>query len=135
MASSTSRPIESSRASSVSRLIEKPSAWRTAKVPTRETGIATTVMAVVVGEWRKNRFTSTTIANTIASVFETSRSASRTKIVKSTARPSSTPSGSARWTSGSFASTARETASSFARDCRTIPTPTTSLRVKRVISW
>ena len=114
---------------------EKPSAWSTARVPTSATGITATVIAVVVGECRKRRFTKTTSAQAMARVMLTSRSATSTKVVKSTATEMSTPSGTACWIPGRASRTARETASSFDLDWRTIPTPTVSRALKRVMAW
>ena len=68
----------------MSTLSEKSSTASAAKVPITATGIETLAIAVVVFDWRKNRFTSTTAANAIQSVKYTSSIDSRTKIVKST---------------------------------------------------
>ena len=91
--SSTTIPITSTSASSDSTLIENPITCITAKVPTREIGIEIEVMMVVAFERRKKRLTSTTSANVIASVFQTSSSVARTKMVLSVESASFMPSG------------------------------------------
>jgi hypothetical protein len=53
MASSTTRPMASTSAKSVIVLIDRPIAFRTAKVPTSETGIVTAGMSVVRQSCRK----------------------------------------------------------------------------------
>ena len=53
-------PIASTIPNRVSVLMENPSAAMTAKVPMRETGIATIGMTAVRHDWRKTMTTSTT---------------------------------------------------------------------------
>src|SRR5258707_11552743 len=60
IASSTTIPTASTRPNSDRLLIEIPSIVRTLKVPTRETGIATTGMIVARQVWRKRNTTPTT---------------------------------------------------------------------------
>ena len=62
MASSTTIPMASTRPNSVSRLIEKPSRYMPAKVPTSDTGMASTGIRVARQFCRKMKTTSTTRA-------------------------------------------------------------------------
>ena len=72
IASSTTRPIASTSASRVSRLIEKPNSSITAKVPISDSGIVTTGITTERGEPRKANTTSVTISTVSASVRSTS---------------------------------------------------------------
>ena len=72
IASSTTTPMPSTRASSDTVLAEKPAASRTAKVPIRLTGMATIGMIVARILPRNRNTTSTTSAKAMASVFSTS---------------------------------------------------------------
>ena len=65
IASSTTRPIASTSASSVSVLIVKPKTYISANAPTSATGIVTSGMIVARRLRRKKKITSTT--STIAS--------------------------------------------------------------------
>jgi hypothetical protein len=60
MASSTTRPMASTRPNNESVLIEKPSAGKTMKVPMSETGTANSGMRVARQPWRKMKTTMTT---------------------------------------------------------------------------
>ena len=82
MASSTTSPIASTSASSVSRFTEKPNSSIIAKVPTSDSGIATTGITTERGEPRKANTTSVTITNASASVRATSRIELLTKAVE-----------------------------------------------------
>ena len=106
-----------------------------ANEPTREIGMATLTMLVVVRDWRKKRLTRTTTAKAMVRVIQTCFMASRTKMVKSVATESSIPSGSVGSISSISALTAVEISSSFDCDWGTIPTPTTSRAEYRVIAW
>ena len=65
MASSTTMPIASTRASSEIVLIEKPNSGNSTKVPTSETGTASSGISVARQPWRKTK--TTRITSTIAS--------------------------------------------------------------------
>ena len=67
IASSTTRPIASTRAKSDSVLIEKPSSGKNANVPIRDTGTAISGISVARQFWR-NRNT-TTITSSVASAM------------------------------------------------------------------
>ena len=70
IASSTTRPIASTIASSVSVLIEKPNAYISANAPIRQTGIVTSGISVARSERRKKKITSTTSTTASAIVGE-----------------------------------------------------------------
>ena len=72
MASSTTRPIASTMASSVSVLIEKPNSSISAKAPISDTGMVTSGMSVARSERRKRKMTSTTSATASPMVVKTS---------------------------------------------------------------
>ncbi len=72
MASSTTMPMASTRPKSVSVLIEKPSSSRNAKVPTIDTGTASSGMIEARQVCRKTMTTSTTSRIASNSVFTTS---------------------------------------------------------------
>jgi hypothetical protein len=83
MASSTTRPIASTSASRVSRLMEKPKASIIAKVPTSDSGIATTGMNTERGEPRNRNTTSTTITSASTRLVTTSSIEEVTKALES----------------------------------------------------
>ena len=83
MASSTTMPIASTSPNSDSVLIEKPKASSTAKVPTIETGTATSGMIEARQVCRNRTTTITTSRIASNSVLTTSRMPSRTLIVGS----------------------------------------------------
>ena len=72
MASSTTRPIASTSASSVSRFIEKPKAAIIAKVPISDSGMAMTGISTERTEPRKAKTTRVTITSASISVRITS---------------------------------------------------------------
>ena len=78
MASSTTMPIASTRPKSDSVLSEKPEISMTAKVPTSETGTATSGMIDARHVCRKSSTTTTTSAIASNSVMTTARMESRT---------------------------------------------------------
>ena len=78
MASSTTSPIASTRASSVSRLMEKPIAAIIANVPTSDSGIVTSGTSTDRHDPRNANTTSATITSDSASVTTTSRIDART---------------------------------------------------------
>ena len=72
MASSTTRPMASTMAKSVRVLMVKPRATKLAKVPTKDTGMASTGMRVARQLWRnRNTMTITSIKASLK-VFTTS---------------------------------------------------------------
>ena len=83
MASSTTMPMESVIAKSVSVLSEKPKSQRPAIVPMSETGTASIGMSVARQLCRKMKTTSSTRAPASASVRYTSWSEAPTKTVVS----------------------------------------------------
>ena len=93
MASSTTSPMASTSASSVSTLIEKPASAITPNAPTSETGITSTGMTVVRQSRRKPKMTSTTSASAMKTVLRTSSMEARMGSVLSKPMPSSMPSG------------------------------------------
>ena len=76
IASSTTRPTESTIASSVSRLIVKPATSIRKTAPTSEIGIATTGMSTERTEPRNRKITTITISSVSVSVVSTSSIAS-----------------------------------------------------------
>ena len=76
IASSTTRPTESTMASSVSRLMVKPAASIRKTAPMSEIGMATTGMSTERTEPRNRKMTTTTMSSVSASVFSTSSIAS-----------------------------------------------------------
>ena len=68
MESSTTRPMASTRASSVSVLIEKPASCMSAKLPTRLTGIVTSGMMEARSVRRKTKMTTATSSTASAMV-------------------------------------------------------------------
>ncbi len=83
MASSTTIPMARTRPKSESALIENPSAFITAKVPTRETGTAAMGMIEARQVWRKMITTRTTRASATNRVRTTSSMEARTNRVGS----------------------------------------------------
>ena len=80
MASSTTRPIASTIASSVSVLMVKPKAYISANAPIRLTGIVTSGISVARSERRKTKITSTTSTTASPMVVNTALIDSRMKI-------------------------------------------------------
>ena len=72
IASSTTRPMASTIASSDNRLIEKPSASSTAHTPISDSGIVTIGISTERNEPRNRRITTTTMATASAMVLNTS---------------------------------------------------------------
>ena len=83
MASSTTMPMASTSPNSDSALIEKPNASMKAKVPTIETGTASSGMIEARQVCRNRITTSTTSATASSSVWTTARIESRTNTVGS----------------------------------------------------
>ena len=122
MASSTTRPMASTIASSVSVLMVKPSRYMSAKAPISETGMVTIGMSVARNERRKKKITSTTSA--IASTMVVNTAAIERSMNTELSLPISTdmPSGSDSLTRGSTSRTACETSSGLATACLMTPT-------------
>ena len=80
IASSTTSPIASTIASSVSVLIEKPKAYISANAPIRLTGMVTSGITVARSERRKKKITSTTSTTASAMVMNTALIEWRMKI-------------------------------------------------------
>ena len=76
IASSTTRPTESTMASSVSRLMVKPAASIRKTAPTSEIGIATTGISTERSDPRKRKITTMTMSSVSVSVVSTSSIAS-----------------------------------------------------------
>ena len=77
MASSTTRPIASTKARRVNRFREYPKANRTAKVATRQTGTVSAGMTVARAEPRNRKMTATTstaASNSVCHTFLMARS-------------------------------------------------------------
>ena len=72
IASSTTKPIASTSASRVSRLMEKPSASMMASVPTKESGMAITGINTERGEPKNAKITTMTMSSASISVTATS---------------------------------------------------------------
>ena len=72
MASSTTRPIASTIASSVSRLKLKPAAIISAQTPISDSGIVTTGMMTERSDARNRKITTMTMATASTSVLRTS---------------------------------------------------------------
>ena len=121
MASSTTRPIASTNASSVSRLIEKPNTSMKVKVPTSESGIATTGINTERGEPRKTNTTSVTISTAITSVRTTSWMALLTKSVEVVDDLAVQALGEGAWMPGKIARTPWITSSRLAAGATWIP--------------
>ena len=85
IASSTTMPVASTMPNSVSVLIEKPSSFTKANVPTSETGIVIAGMIVLRQFCRNRNITATTSAIASASVIITSMIDSRTMLTLSNA--------------------------------------------------
>ncbi|MCY1297896.1 hypothetical protein D9M70_473500 [compost metagenome] len=83
IASSTTMPIASTRPKRLSALIEKPKTYITAKVPTIETGTATSGMIEARQVCRKMMTTSTTSAIASSRVWITDSIEARTNWVVS----------------------------------------------------
>ena len=83
MASSTTRPIASTSASNVSRLIENPSISMMPKVPTSDSGMATMGIKTERGEPKNAKITTMTMTSASTSVVATSRIELFTKSVES----------------------------------------------------
>ena len=136
MASSTTRPMASTSARSVSTLMENPASAITPKAPMSETGMTMTGMSVVRQSRRKPKMTRTTSASAMKTVLRTSSMEARMGSVLSKPMPSSMPGGRSssisatrRWNSSTMSI---ELASGSGR--RTTPTMATPSRL-RTVRW
>ena len=119
IASSTTMPIASTIANSVSVLIEKPNSHSPAKVPISETGTASIGISVARHVCRNTNTTATTIAAASRMVFSTSLIEAETKRVVSYGIRKSTSGGNrSRASSAIRCRTAAATSSALAPDCR-----------------
>ncbi|CAK0369081.1 Uncharacterised protein [Burkholderia pseudomallei] len=107
IASSTTSPIASTIASSVSRFSEKPAASISAAEPTSDSGIVSTGMITARNEPRNRKITTTTIAIASVSVERTSAIDALTKRAPSNMFAISTLAGLLRSIAGSTAPTPR----------------------------
>ncbi len=73
MASSTTRPIDNTKARSVSVLMEKPKAYRIAKLVISETGMVTSGIIEARTECRKTKTVRPTRSSASVMVFATAR--------------------------------------------------------------
>ena len=126
IASSTTSPIASSSASSVSVLIEKPQTDSRTNTPSSDTGIATAGTSVARRDRRKNRMTATTRPSEMKSAITTSRIEAPTNSASSDPTAISIPSGRVGRRRSISALTAREISSVFDWLCRRMPMPTAS---------
>src|SRR5216684_6100583 len=83
IASSTTKPTDSVRASSVMLLIENPNTYMAAQVPINDTGTASAGMMVAGTERRNRKITRTTRQIAMASVSCTSTTESRMETERS----------------------------------------------------
>ena len=134
IASSTTRPTDSTIASSVSRLIVKPAASIRKTAPTREIGIATTGMITARNDPRNRKITPITISSVSVSVVSTSLIASWMYSVESYGMPACMPAGSSAWIPGIASRTSRITSSEFAVGRTHTPMNTAVSPLKRTSS-
>ena len=133
MASSTTRPMASSMASSVSVLRENPHAPIRMKEPMSETGIATKGTSVARKERRKSRITSTTRPSEMKSAIITSRIEAPAKCASSEPIMMSMPSGRVGLRRSISSRTPWEMARVFDWLCRRMAMPTASLPLVRTM--
>ncbi len=121
IASSTTRPIASTIASSVSVLIVKPNRYISANAPISDTGIVTIGMIVARRLRRKKKMTSTTsrIASTIVSNTDAIERSMNTDV--SYATTSFMPGGRFSLIFSTSARTPRDSSSGFATACLMTP--------------
>ena len=131
IASSTTRPIASTSASSVSVLIEKPSTSISVNAPTSDTGIVTSGTSIARQLRRKNRHTAAT-SSTASQMVENTASIERSmNTVVSLAMVIDMPSGSSACSRGIISSRPRLRSSGLATDCLMRPIDTAGRPMKR----
>ena len=121
MASSTTRPMASTSASSVSVLTVKPASAMSAKAPIRLTGIVTSGMIDARSVRRKTNTTSATSTTASATVVYTALIERSMKTDKSLASTTFTLAGRSRWICGISARTPSATSSGLAVALRMTP--------------
>ena len=131
MASSTSRPIASTRPKSVSVLMEYPAADITPNVPSSTTGTAMDGMSVARQFWRKRYITRKTSTIASISVFTTSFTEMRTNGVVSYGKMALTPGGKNVDSSATFFFTASTVLSAFAPEAGSSAMPVAGWPLKR----
>ena len=136
MASSTTRPVASTSASSVSRLIEKPSSAIIAKVPISDSGMVTSGTSTARGDPRNANTTSPTIASDSNKVITTSWMEAWMKSALSSSTTSCIAGGICRRSSSTSRSRVSATASVLASGVglMSMKTPCRSLEVRRNVS-
>jgi hypothetical protein len=132
MASSTTSPIASTRASRVRMLIEKPSKAMTAKVPITEIGIAVIGMTTARQSRRKKKITAMTMAKAMKKVVKTSSTERWTNTELSYPTVTTIPSGSSASMVGMRFLTPSATSNRLDFDWRTTPRPTVGTPLKKV---
>ena len=131
MASSTTRPIASTNASSVSTFSEKPNAARIMNEATIDTGMAMVGISVARKERRKKKMTPTTRASAMPSAWNTSWIDWAMKVEVSNDTSSARPAGSVVRISAIMSLAPSATSSVFAFDCLTMPRPIARLPLLR----
>ena len=126
MASSTTKPVARVMPNIVRVLMEKPSSFTKAKVPTSETGIVMAGIIVVRHSWRKTKMTRMTRMMASIRVVITSLIEELTTLVVSKATWTFIPGGKFLDNLSSSANAARSTSSALALESCVIPNPTAS---------
>jgi hypothetical protein len=123
IASSTTSPMQSTSASSVSRLIEYPNAYSGTNAAIRHTGTVTAGISAARTLPRNSQITTSTRMIASASVWYTRSTEASMKVVVSKATKILVPSGSDGRMRSASARTARATSSALAVDVRATPRP------------
>ena len=124
IASSTTRPMHSTSASRVSRLIENPNAYSAMKAAIRHTGTVTAGISAARSLPRNSQITRNTSTIASPSVQYTRSIAASMNWVLSEATKICVPSGRVSWIRSPSSRAARATSSALAVEVRTIPRPT-----------
>ncbi len=138
IASSTTSPIASTSARSVSVLTLKPKRYITPNAPTSDTGMVTSGISDARTERRNTKITSATSAIASPMVRSTALIDRSMNTDESYATFTATPSGRSASTLGNSARIACESSSGFAVACLITPSATAGLPLKRTIersSW
>ena len=133
IASSTTMPVESTMANSVSVLTEKSSSFTNANAPMSDTGSVRVGMSVARQLWRKKNITSTTRPMASASVQITSRIDSSTTSVVLKATRYCIPGGKLVFRRSSSLTTPSSTSRALAVGRAMTPKPTASKPLKRSV--
>ena len=134
MASSTTRPVATTSASSVMTLIEKPTAQMAASVPISDTGMEIAGAMVARNERRKARMMRMTMTFASKRLMITSRTDSRMNTASSRVMEMSTPAGSVLRSSSTAACTPSEMSMVLACAWRMMSMPIAVLPSRRVIA-